>query len=424
MEGYNAVLFRRSYPQVMAPGGLWDQSMKVYPFLGGVPRLTDPSWRFPSGARVRFAHLQHADSVLDWMGSELAFVGWDELTLFTESQFWYLLSRNRSLCGVPPYVRASCNPDADSWVASLLAWWIDQESGLPIPERAGVLRWFVRINDRLEWGDSPEDLLASHPAITPKSLAFVPARLSDNPILTSADPGYLANLLALPLVERERLLGGNWKVRPAAGLVFNRAWFRIVEAAPAQASRIRAWDKASTAGGGDYTAGVRIARSEGVYYVEDVIRGRWSSGQRNAVIRQTAQTDGPGVAVWVEQEGGSGGKESGEISVRELAGFNVHAETVTGKKIVRAHSFSAQCEGGNVRLLRGAWNAAYLDELHGFDGRDGGLDDQVDASSLAFNKLVLSTVAFAPSPPPEESLADRGEAAGVWGSGGGVPGHF
>jgi hypothetical protein len=139
-----------------------------------------------------------------------------------------MVSRNRSMCGVRPYIRATCNPDADSWVAELIAWWINQDTGYPTPERTGVLRWFVRIGDSIIWADRPEDL-AEHKApnelgelipIPPKSLTFIPAKLSDNKALMAADPGYLANLMALPLVERERLLGGIWKIRAAAGLCF------------------------------------------------------------------------------------------------------------------------------------------------------------------------------------------------------------
>ena len=104
-------------------------------------------------------------------------------------------------------------------------------------------------------------------------------------------------------------------------------------------------------------------------------------------MRQTAEYDGPTVPIWVEQEGGSGGKESAEISIRELAGWMVRAEPVTGKKPTRAGPLAAQAEAGNVKLIRGQWNEDFLHELHGFP--EGGNDDQVDAASGAFNKLAL-----------------------------------
>ena len=109
--------------------------------------------------------------------------------------------------------------------------------------------------------------------------------------------------------------------RAAEGNRFKRAWFPLVEAAPVQGERVRYWDKAATAGGGAYTAGVLMVRGpDRLYYVEHVVRGRWSSGQRDQVMKQTAQLDrakyGNRVHIWVEQEPGSGGKESAEASVR------------------------------------------------------------------------------------------------------------
>src|SRR6516225_5233687 len=76
-----------------------------------------------------------------------------------------MVSRNRSTCGVRPYIRATCNPDADSWVAEFISWWIDPVSGRPIPERAGVLRYFVRIAEKIVWADRPEDSSRSTPRV-------------------------------------------------------------------------------------------------------------------------------------------------------------------------------------------------------------------------------------------------------------------
>ncbi len=393
---FGAVIFRRTCPQITNEGGLWDAAAKLYPQAGATPKVGDLEWTFPSGSRVAFRHLQHEKTKYDWQGAQIPLIEFDELTHFTEPQFWYLFSRNRSLCGVRPYIRATCNPDADRWVAKLLEWWIDQRTGLPIPERGGRLRWFVRVNDALEWADSPGELAERFPGVPPKSLSFTPARLSDNRALMTADPGYLANLLALPLVERERLPGGNWKIRPAAGLFFHRDWFRVVASVPEGSAFVRYWDKAATAGAGCYSSGVLMAKSpDGVYCVADVVRGRWSSLQRNNVMRQTAQTDGEAVEVWTEQEPGSGGKESAEITVRDLAGFIVKAERVTGDKETRARPLSAQAEAGNVRVVAAPWNEDYLREMHAFP--TGAFADQVDGSSGAFNKLApLSTEVWIP----------------------------
>jgi predicted phage terminase large subunit-like protein len=184
-----------------------------------------------------------------------------------------------------------------------------------------------------------------------------------------------------------------YQQRPTAkeGEMFRRSWFRLVRAAPAAARRVRYWDKAGTEGAGAYTCGVLMARTpERRYVVESVVRGQWNAGEREAVIRQTAVLDrqqvGP-VDIVVEQEPGSGGKESAENTIRSLAGFAVCADRVTGDKVVRAEPFAAQAQAGNVDLLDAAWTAGYLDRLASFPM--GKYKDDVDASSGAFNRLAL-----------------------------------
>lgn len=156
---YNATIFRRDYTQVTSPGGLWDSSRKIYRYVKGSQPLKTPKlhWTFKRGASVNFAHLGRDEDCDDWQGSQLTMIGFDELTHFSEYQFFYMLSRNRTDSGVKPYVRATCNPDADSWVAEFISWWINQETGYPIPERSGVIRWMVRLNEVVTWFDSREE---------------------------------------------------------------------------------------------------------------------------------------------------------------------------------------------------------------------------------------------------------------------------
>lgn len=403
---FGAVIFRRTNPQITAEGGLWDESHKIYPHLGGRPYYSPPlSWAFPSGAKITLTHMQHESNRLDWQGSQIPLICYDEVAHFTRQQFFYMLSRNRSTCGVRPYIRATCNPappddPIGGWLHEFVGWYID-EDGWAIPERSGRVRWFIVVNDALRWADAPEELRSAYPDSEPKSFSFIASSIYDNRILLRSDPGYLANLKALPLVERERLLGdtkrgGNWLIRPTAGQVFKREWFEMVGAVPAHAQRVRYWDKAGTTGGGDYSAGVLIAKDDdGVYYVEDVVHGQWSALARERIIRQTAELDRANrghVTIYVEQEPGSGGKESAEATVRNLAGFVVHAERVTGDKVTRAKQFSAQCEARNVKVMNAPWASSYLAELESFP--DGAHDDQVDGSSGAFNKLAVPS--FAP----------------------------
>jgi Terminase large subunit, T4likevirus-type, N-terminal len=228
VANFTVVFFRRTTPQITNPGGLWDESQDFYPRLRGIPHVGMREWRWPRGGKIKFSHLQFNSTVYNWQGAQIALICFDELTHFTAHQFFYMVSRNRSTCGVRPYIRATCNPDADSWVADFLAWWIDPESGLPIPERAGVMRYYVRVAEKTIWADRPEELMQHlprpedlPPSIDPPrpiSVTFIPATVFDNPILLRSNPEYHAWLLSLPTLERERLLFGNWKIRPAAGL--------------------------------------------------------------------------------------------------------------------------------------------------------------------------------------------------------------
>jgi predicted phage terminase large subunit-like protein len=175
--------------------------------------------------------------------------------------------------------------------------------------------------------------------------------------------------------------------RAPEGNRFKRGWFQLVDAAPANARRVRYWDKAGTEDGGAFTAGVLMSTDMNLFYIEDVVRGQWSAFQREATIKQVAELDARRgrVDVWIEQEPGSGGKESAEATIRNLAGFSIHAERPTGDKDVRMEPFAAQAEAGNVKLVRGAWNAAWLDEITAIP--HGAYRDQGDATAGGFNKL-------------------------------------
>lgn len=153
---------------------------------------------------------------------------------------------------------------------------------------------------------------------------------------------------------------------------------------------VRYWDK----GGGDderaaYTAGVLMHKlTNGTYVIEDIVRGRWLALEREERIKATAQADKQryiSYAVWVEQEPGSGGKELAENTIRNLAGYRVHADRVTGSKRVRAEPFAAQVQAGNVWLVAGRWVADFRDECEIWP--QGQYQDQVDAAAGAFSKL-------------------------------------
>lgn len=403
VAGFNAVVFRRNATQVRNPGGLWEESGKLYPLFGGRAASVPLEWTFPSGAKVKFAHLEYEGTVNEWQGAQVCALCFDELTHFSRQQFFYMLSRNRSMCGVPPYVRATCNPDSDSWVAEFISWWIDQETGLPIPERSGRERWFVRANDKITWADKKADLLAEFgDDCAPKTATFIASTVYDNKKLLAANPGYLANLKALPLVDRERLLHGNWKIRPAAGLLFRRQWVTVADEAPAGLkSVVRYWDLAATektdANDPDFTACVKMARGEdGRFWVLHGASMRQSPLHVREAIRNLAAQDGKAVAIGLPQDPGQAGKSQAQDYARMLAGYRVTTRQETGDKATRFGPFSAQCEAGNVTFLRGPWNEEFFSALEGFP--DAKHDDHADACSGAFNLLMDARAPMRVSP--------------------------
>lgn len=389
---FAAVFFRRSTVQVRNPGGLWDESVKLYGQVRGAQPVAHVlEWNFGIGGKVKFAHLEHDSTVLDWQGAQIPLIGFDELTHFTRAQFFYMLSRNRSTCGVRPYVRATCNPDADSWVAEFISWWIDQTTGYAIPERGGKIRWFVRVGDVLVWADSAEELIEAHgPEALPKSVTFIPASIQDNKALLAADPGYLANLNALPTVERERLKNGNWKIRPAAGLYFQADWVRWYERRPLglrvyAASDYAVTDPEDTDSEPDFT-------EHGVFGVDpdwNIFVLDWWNEQTTADIWISSQLDL--VQKWRPQlwfgEGGVIRRATEPLlkrMTRERDGQAFQAYrwlNPINDKSARARGIQARMSAGTVYWPKGApWVHRVLAQLDAFP--IGRFDDAVDTFGL------------------------------------------
>ena len=201
------------------------------------------------------------------------------------------------------------------------------------------------------------------------------------------------------LDDRKRTLGSAYSALyrqrpvPRGGDLIKRDWFSpLVKAVPRVAQRVRYWDTAATEGGtGAATAGVLMAKTrDGLYWIEDVVRGRWSIHQRRQEQMETAKRDREQfghVTTWEEREPGGSGKESAEITVRQFAGYSIKIDQVRTDKLTRALPFADQAEAKNVRVLQADWTEAYLSELTSFPR--GKHRDQVDATSGGFNKLAL-----------------------------------
>ena len=228
---FNGIIFRREGTQISTTGGLWDKCREVYSKLAPTFRphfsggRTHFVIKFPTGADLRLAHLHEESTVYSYQGAEICYMAFDELTHFSEEQFFYMLSRNRSTCGVEPYVMASTNPQGEGWVKRLIGWWlypddfpIEALRGLPIPERQGKLLYMARTGGKTVLGKTRQDVLSR---LTPeeakllplesiRSITFIAGKLAENQELLKVNPGYLGNLMALPENERIKLLEGRW----------------------------------------------------------------------------------------------------------------------------------------------------------------------------------------------------------------------
>lgn len=402
---FGAVIFRKTFPQIMMEGGLWDEARELYTPnpINAKERSYRMDYRFPTGAKVSFAHMETEKDRNKYDGAQIPLLCFDQLEHFSASQFWYMLARNRTTCGITPYIRATCNPWPDSWLSKLLSWWIDQETGYAITERSGIVRWFVRQNDEVIWADSELELTRKYTELIPKSFTFIAASVYDNKILLSENPEYLGNLMALDYIEEERLLRGNWKIKPQAGNLYNKDWFEIVPVAPAGGILCAFWDFAATekkqkgkSNDPDYTARVLIRFVNGTYYVEQMTAFQDNPTNTDmkfyAVSSQdyqyAARTGARFLLRWEQEPASAGKRESArlmkELSTR-LRAVDCMGVVSVGDKILRGKSFGAQAKGGNIKVVAGSWNDEWLNHMHNMP--DLPHDDIHDATTGAFNQL-------------------------------------
>ena len=354
---YSALLLRRSYADLSLPGALMDRA-REWLTNKAEWRALEKRWLFPSGATLTFGYLDKEGNEYRYQSSEYQFIGFDELTQFSERQYTYLFSRLRRLAksNIPIRMRSATNPGGRGHD------WVKARFLLPSPDE---MKGFER--------------------------RFIPARLEDNPHIDQME--YEKSLNALTLVRRQQLRLGDWSVSEAGGY-FKREFIDVIESPPPMESVVRYWDLAGTEARAhtdpDWTVGAKVGKAKGVFYVLDVRRMRENPGAVEALVRQTAQLDGKDVAIRMEQEPGSSGKSIIDHYARfVLEGFNFVGVKTTGSKTDRAKPVAAACANRNLKLMSGTWAYEFLDELEAFP--EASHDDQVDALSGAFNELTQHT---------------------------------
>ena len=184
---------------------------------------------------------------------------------------------------------------------------------------------------------------------------------------------------------------------PPGGGLFKVEMLGVVDALPVGVRWARGWDFAATVPTPgrrpDWTAGALLGRTEdGRFVIADMNRFQQSSLGVEQALLATAQGDGVGVPISGPQDPGQAGKAQVLRLTQLLAGWDVEFTPESGPKPVRAKPLAAQMEAGNVFMLRGPWNKELKDELSTFPF--GAHDDQVDALSRAFNKLMAEKRIF------------------------------
>lgn len=372
IPGYSAILFRKTYADLSLPGALISMSKEwLMPFVetGEVKwSEKEKKYTFPSGATLSFGYLESDNDCYRYQGAEFQYIGMDEVTHISPSNYRYLFSRLRKpkSLKVPLRFRATANPGG--------------EYG-----EYYYQRFFVEGKDR--------------------GRVFVSAGLKDNPYLDAEQ--YAETLQELDPVTREQLLNGNWEIK-ASGDMLSRSWFQVVPRhdIPEIARRVRFWDMASTdprkrktkdKREPDYTVGFKLAHHQGMYWIEDIVRVQRTPAEVENIIRMTAQLDGYNCAIRMEQEPGS----SGDITIDHYArnvlnGYDFQGVRSTGSKVERAATASSAAQSGRVHIASDCRNMlAFFDEADVFPY--GIKDDTIDAFSGAFNFFRNKVLLVAPS---------------------------
>lgn len=386
---YRGAIFRRTSKQITDSGGLGDISMRLYPQLGGEPTEDNTFWVFPSGAEVKFNNCEHDSDMFNYRSSQFCFLGIDQLEEFPMSVFFYLRARNRPAPGYDRrcYNRNTCNPQP-GWLADFIRWWWDPDTGYPIKERSGIVKYFIRKKDEIAWVDkSYREQGRDGVIIKPVSFTFIPSTPKDNPKGMATDPNYESNIASMDSVSVERYLYGNWKVNYAGGM-FDPSWFRKIKMqdVPKGLRKLRYWDFATSevkeGTDPDYTSGGFGGISGGDLYIIDINRFRETPAVTLKNMKESSEADGFDTGIRWEEEKGSAGRFVSSDLVGKFLGYDAQPDPVSGDKVTRAKPLSVAAQHGHVFIVEGPWNADFLSELSTFPKKTSGNHlDQVDCIS-------------------------------------------
>lgn len=353
VPGYAALILRRTSVDLKRPGAILDRALQWLAGTDAKYNSDTQTFTFPSGARLEFGGLDRENDKYKYQGAEFQFVGFDELTQFSETQYLYLHSRLRRLEGsdVPIRMRAASNPGG-----------------------VGHLWVKARFSIKGKVGHNPDR-------------PFVPALATDNPALDVAD--YEKSLAELDYITREQLRAGDWDIE--VGSLFKREWWQRYDVLPPEALRSGRGgifvDTAHEEGTANDYSVILVARAwDSWLYVTKVIRAKMQFPELLNALRDARAAD-PDLPLVIEDT--SGAKPVIQTLRRELTGV-INWKIEGRSKTARAQAASPTAESRCVFLPAGApWVGDFIDELAAFrPGEEVAHDDQVDAFTMMVLRLV------------------------------------
>lgn len=429
---YRGFCIRKNSTAIMKSGGLFDAAVHLYSQVDDIKiKMKDQKIVFSSGASVSFSHYENDKAGQLYHGLELSNVFYDECTHASESHIWWLISRLRTKANLDPSIWLSANPDPESFLFDWVKWWLYPEGhenyGMPDPTKNGKVRWILRREGVIFWGDSKEEMVVKygnpnlpidHPKqVKPLSFQVILGTIYDNPYLIENQPEYLASLEALPDVERRRLLLGDWTAREAGSTYFMRHWVTEEVQEPAAADivkTVRAYDFAGTLKSDgnpspDYFACVKMSKlKDGNYFIHDIQRTRIRFGEWESFILQNAVKDGNKVDIILPEDPNPAAKAATSLLAKTIIeyGFSVRKVKSSSSKLDRFRPFSSLAMNGNIKILKNCGNdfenKIYNDlgfvykELESFTGTrksgESGHDDIVDCISDCTHILTAKMI--------------------------------
>jgi predicted phage terminase large subunit-like protein len=394
----------------------WESKVKV--------NRNEMTFKFPSGCRIILKGLDGQAGMDFFQGQEISGAMIDEATHISAEEVSWILTRLRTNSSAKPTAWLTCNPDQDSFLLDWAKWYLHPKKtyetdekgntidvgGRPDPAKNGKVRWYYVIDSLYVWAESKEELIEKYKDYVeegqnPMSFRFIGATYKDNPMLPKK---YISDLMNQSKVEKERLVHGNWYARAEGAGLWKNEWCVKLSSFPNPddpddkiIKRVRCWDLAYTEPHDgnldpDYTVGVLMGKTKnGFYVVEHVVRKQMRVGKLHRFIAEVALKDYDvyGIIPQVLPEDPASGKatfaftkeylmQNGVVAVQKVMGSNKR------NKLERFKNFASASENGAVYIMEADWNDEYFAELEAFDGtRNVRHDDQVDASSDAFNTL-------------------------------------